>query len=303
MTEIKKLMIWDGNNVFRRVAGFKGLARLSYNGRLTGAIHGTIKSIVSDIETYRPDECAIVFDGAGARISKQKIYAGYKAHRVSSMPDELHHQMIAVRDILKAAGLCVLQKSGVDADDAIGALAQLPKRSTLINSNDKDFLQSVTTSCSQIRNLGQGPELWDVEKVLRRWNIRPDQVADYLALCGDSVDGIPGLAGCGPVTARELLGQYESLQGIVKNRNVLPEKWKKAVNKQKDELHAFYRLTKLDTSVISDNALQTIIPRLRPKEYSKELIPLCTSNGLVWIQKWFASHRPTVVSRAQGLWT
>ncbi len=304
MTKRRKLMIWDGNNVFRRVAGFKGLARLSYRGRLTGAIHGTIKSILSDIEAYTPDECVVVFDGAGATRVKQLVYAGYKAHRAtSSMPEELHHQMIAVRDILKAAGLCVLQKAGVDADDAVGALAKIPGRSTLIMSNDKDFLQSCNEQCSQIRNLGQGPELWDVDTLMRRWKIRPNQVADYLALCGDGVDGIPGLRGCGTMNARLLLERYGSLKALLAQRHTLSDNWRKAVNKQYNELKTFYKLTRLDTSVISDQAMQSIMPRLKPAPYSNELTPLCAANGLVWVQKWFAAHRPTVTSRAQGLWT
>lgn len=300
--KLKKLMLWDGNNLFRRVAGNKGLAKLTYRGKPTGAIHGTVKSIVTDIQLYRPDEVAIVFDGSGARTSKQVIYAGYKANRASSMDDSLHQQMITTIEVLKAAGLCVLQKAGVDADDALGALAKIPGRSILIQSNDKDFLQMVNDRCSTIRNRGNGPEVWDTRRVIEHYGLKPRQISDYLALCGDAIDGIPGLAGCGDVYATELLQTHGSLEAIIKNRNRLPPRWSKAVNKQREELLKFHRLTKLDTSVISPTAMQNIMPRLVPGKYSSALEGLCANNGLVWLGKWFSAHKPCVIGRAVSLW-
>lgn len=300
---IKKLLIWDGNNLFRRCAGNKGLARLTFKGRPTGAIHGTVKGVLTEIQELKPDECVIVFDGKGARARKQKIYAGYKAQRESSMDESLHHQMMITRDILKAAGLCVLQKDGVDADDAIGALATIPNRSVLVSSNDKDFLQLCSGSCSTIRNLGNGPEIWDQYTVRKRFGVNPNQIADYLALCGDGIDGIPGLKGCGPVNAVQFLNEYGTIKDIVKNRKHLGPRWSKAIASQIDDLKLFYRLTLLDTSVISPTAMETILPRLVPGKYSPELKALCELHGLTWLQKWFLSHRPTVLSSTRGLWS
>jgi 5'-3' exonuclease len=176
---IEKLMIWDGNNHFRRCAGNKGLVRLTFKGKPTGAIHGTIKRILTDIQAFKPTECVVVFDGAGARVEKQKVYEGYKAHRTSGMDESLHYQMNVTRDILRAAGICVLQKPGVDADDAIGALASLKHRSILVNSNDKDFLSLVNDWCSQIRDRGNGPEVWTAASV-RDHKQEIDQIDDFL---------------------------------------------------------------------------------------------------------------------------
>jgi DNA polymerase-1 len=210
--------------------------------------------------------------------------------------------MIVVRDLLKAAGICVLQKAGVDADDAIAALACIPNRSVLIVSNDKDFLQLVGPSCSVIRNRGEGPELWDTQRVQQHYGLEPSQIADFLALCGDTVDGIPGLQGCGPKNATEMLQEWGTLRAIIENRSKLPERWRNAVNKQRRELRTFYKLTLLDTSVISANAMQHIIPRLTPGNYTSDLRTICEANGLVWLTKWFAAHRPCVNTRKQGLW-
>ena len=295
-------MIWDGNNLFRRNAGNKGLANLKFNGRTTGAIHGTIKSIVTDIQTYKPDECAVVFDGNGAKSRKQRIYAGYKANRSSSMDDDLQQQLNITIDILRAAGICTLQKAGIDADDAIGALASIPKRSVLIMSADKDFLQLVSPTCSQIRIRGEGPELWTEQTVKDKMQVYPSQISDYLALCGDAVDGIPGLRGCGPKNAIQLLKDWDCLEKIIRHYYELPPKWKYAVEIQRDELRTFHRLTKLDTSVISATAMASIIPRLTPQKYSNDLSKHCEMNGLVWLQKWFLSHRPLVTASPRGLW-
>lgn len=299
---LTKLMIWDGNNLFHRSAGNKGLANLRHQGKPTGAIHGTVKSIVTDIQAYRPDEVVVVFDGSGAKIQKQKIYAGYKAQRASNMDEHLHQQMITTRELLRAMGVCVLQKSGVDADDAIGALATLPGRSVLVMSNDKDFLQLVGVTCSTIRNRGQGPELWNTARVVQHYGLQPTQIADYLAICGDAIDGIPGLKGCGPVAARALLTKYGSLRNVVENRRKLPPRWRQAVTAQRNELHKFYRLTRLDTSVISAGAMGSIIPRLKPQRYAPQLNSLCEANGLVWLKNWFQAHSPCVNTQSAGLW-
>jgi DNA polymerase-1 len=300
---VRKLMIWDGNNLFHRSAGNKGLMRLTHKGRPTGAIHGTVKSIISDIQTFKPDEVAVVFDGSGARVQKQKIYAGYKAQRSSNMDDALHHQMDVARDILRAAGICVLQKAGVDADDAIGALATLPNRSVLVVSNDKDFLQLVGSNCSTIRNRGNGPELWNTKRVREHYGIKPTQIADYLALCGDSIDGIPGLKGCGPVLAVKLLKRWGSLRAVVENRAKLQPRWKAAVTAQREDLRKFYKLTRLDTKVVSSRAMQNIVPRLVPGKYSADINALCEAHGLVWLNKWFQAHRPCVNTQSAGLWS
>ena len=293
----------DGNNVFRRQAANPKLSRLSYKGTATGAVHGTVKSILSDITTFKPDAVAVVFDGQGARAEKQKLYAGYKAHRMSSMTDELHQQMQATIDILKNAGLCVLQKPGVDADDVIGALAAVPGYMKLIRSNDKDFFQTLNATCRQVRASEAGDVIWTAAKVKSEWGIEARQVADYLALCGDGVDGIPGLRSCGPVMAVKLLTEYKTVQQVVARRQELPEKIRKQVEEQKDELRTFFRLTKLDKSVISAKAMTTILPRLIPKPYSEDLLDLCQRSGLQWLRTWFSAHRPTVISRAVGVFS
>lgn len=300
---MKKLLIVDGNNVFRRQAANPKLARLTFKGQTTGAIHGTVKSILSDITTYRPDGVVVVFDGQGARAEKQKQYAGYKANRMSSMTDDLHQQMVITIDILKHAGILVMQKAGVDADDVIGALATIPGWTKLIRSNDKDFFSTLGPTCRQIRMTDSGDVIWTAAKLLAEWGIKPSQVPDYLALKGDGIDGIPGLKNCGSVGAVKLLKQYKCLKNIVQQRAELPDKLRKQVEEQKSELRTFLRLTRLDTTVVTAKAMATIVPRLKPSPYSKGLLDLCQRNGLQWLSTWFTAHSPTVVSQTAGVFS
>lgn len=308
MSKFTRLMIWDGNNELRRSAGSKGLARLSYNGRPTGALHGTLKAVLSDIDMFKPDECCVVFDGSGSRASKQKMYSGYKAHRASSMEDYVGDQLEASKIILRAAGIYVIHKKGVDADDAIAAIASLrhnkrAPRSVLIKSTDKDFTSLVDDRLSIIRNRGMGPEVWNKAVVEEHYGVRADQMADYLALCGDSVDGIPGLSKCGAVNAVALLSEYDSVENLVKMAHTLPPRWKKAVRVQSKELLIFKKLTTLDASVIPKQVLDNlVVPKLTPARYDPSLATLCKDQGLVWASQWFNNHRVSVTSSVQGLW-
>ena len=304
---MKKLLLFDGNNHFRRLASVKAYQFMSFNGKPTGAMAGTLKHVLMQIQKFQPDEVCVVFDGAGAKTVKQKQYAGYKAQRMSTMDDGLYMQMIATRDILRALGLCVLQKDGVDGDDCVGALAELPNRSVLIDSNDKDFLQELTDSCSQIRRHESVETLWTVDRVIQHFGVRPSQFADYLALVGDGVDGIPGLRQCGPQEAVKLLTQYGSLDNVLKAVKKSPhqfnEKLLARIRAQYDQLLVFQKLTRLDTSVISDKAMQLIVPRLTPKNYSNDLKALLDSHGLNWVRSWVKIHKPNVRSKAAGLWS
>ncbi len=289
---MKKLFLVDGNNLVMRYASVPGLNKMSHKGELTGAIHGAVKSILGHIDRYQPDEVGIVFDGLGASDRKRLVYAGYKAHR-TSMLDSVFGQMETTRDILRAAGLFVFHEAGHDADDVIGCLAKRLRRSVLIYTNDKDFFGAVSTRISVLR---PQDEVWDVARVTEAF-VPPDRFAEYLALTGDSVDGIPGLRNCGPATAKELLSQY-TWDELLRNP---PPSFRKAVKKQHKELRAFLRLTTLDSKVLSDAHLRQILPRLTPGAYSPTLFPLLRSKGLRSLEKWFATHSNGVLSNSGSI--
>lgn len=284
---MKRLLLVDGNNLVMRYAAVPGLNKMSFSNEPTGGIHGAVLNILQDISTLKPDEVAIVFDGLGAAEKKRKIYAGYKASR-GPMLDSMLGQIEATRNVLRAAGLFVFHEAGFDADDVIGTLAANFERSVLIKSNDKDFFQLVNNRISVLR---PKMDVWDKRKVKRRI-IAPKRFAEYLALCGDSVDGIPGLAGCGPVTALTLLAEY-SWEELLKRP---PIKWAAEIKAQRKDLEAFLRLTRIDCKCLSETHLRRIEPRLVPGKYSASLIPLLRSKNLRTLESWFKTHQHGVLS-------
>src|SRR5699024_6697731 len=91
-----------------------------------------------------------------------------------------------------------------------------------IVSADKDLAQCVTESVSLMvppptANAKVGWQRLDPAGVLAKFGVTPAQIPDFLALVGDTVDGIPGIPGVGPKTAGKWLSEYGSLTKILEN--------------------------------------------------------------------------------------
>lgn len=278
---LRKLLIFDGNNLVRRMAGVKAFQRLSYKGQPTGIIHASVSAILKDIDASQPDEVAVIFDGLGARDKKQQVYDGYKANR-GPMQDVVAGQMQVTKEILRAAGLYCFQEPGMDADDVIGTLSRMSfsvpviqPRSVLIRSNDKDFGQLCDAITAQWKPNG---EIWyneDVRREFRLW--KASYIADYLAIVGDGVDGIPGLPNIGPKTAMPWLEQYGNVEGLLANYEGPKREF---LDEHADQLRKYLKLTRINTRVLSPAALKEIEPLLVPQRYNKRLWQLLHQHGL-----------------------
>lgn len=183
-------------------------------GHPTGAIYGVTNMIGKLLETYQPEQIAVVFDAKG-KTFRNDLYADYKAHR-PPMPDELRVQIAPIHEIVKALGLPLLVIEGVEADDVIGTLAvqaTQAKRDTLISTGDKDMAQLVNEHITLINTMTD--TLMTPDKVMEKFGIRPDQIIDYLALMGDTSDNIPGIPKCGPKTAVKWLTAYDTMDNLI----------------------------------------------------------------------------------------
>ena len=164
---------------------------------------------------YDPAYIAAIFE-SGEATHRVQEFAEYKANRVETPPDLLE-QIPFVRRILEAMRIPVLEYAGFEADDVIGTLARLGEQAgmdVVIVSSDKDMLQLVTTRVSML-NPAKDDEWYDAEKVKTFMGVRPDQVADLLALKGDAVDNIPGAPGIGDKGARDLMERFGSLDAVL----------------------------------------------------------------------------------------
>ena len=164
---------------------------------------------------YDPSYIAAVFE-SGAPTHRVQEFAEYKANR-SETPPDLLDQIPYVRRVLDAMRIPILEYRGFEADDVIGTLARLGEKAgyeVVIVSSDKDMLQLVTDRISML-NPAKDDEWYDPEKVKTFMGVRPDQVADLLALMGDTVDNIPGAPGIGEKGAKDLITRFGSVEAAM----------------------------------------------------------------------------------------
>lgn len=184
------------------------------DGRPVNAVYGFTRFLLDLLERARPSHCAVAFDESLTSSFRNSIYPEYKANR-ELPPEELKQQFVYCQRIAAALGLRVLADPVYEADDLIGSVVYALRTQafrSIIVSADKDFGQLIDIDDEQwdfSKNLR-----WDGAGVKQRLGVHPHQVADYLALTGDAIDNIPGVAGIGAKTAATLLGHFGSLDAI-----------------------------------------------------------------------------------------
>ena len=192
------------------------------DGHPVNAVHGFTRFLCELLERVKPEHLAVAFDASLTTSFRNAIYPAYKANRELPPPD-LERQFVLCREVTLALGVPVLIDHTYEADDLIGsALWSLRGHGfrSVIVSADKDFGQL----------LGEFDEQWDYARGMRwgpagvheRLGVHPHQVADYLALCGDAVDNIPGVPGVGAKTAAALLAHFGSLDALLDRVDEVP---------------------------------------------------------------------------------
>ncbi|MEC8745140.1 MAG: DNA polymerase I [Pseudomonadota bacterium] len=209
MTDASRLILVDGSSYLFRA--FHALPPLTNSkGLNTGAAKGVI-GMLKRLQADNPDDqLVVIFDAKGPTF-RNEIYSEYKANR-PPMPEELREQIEPIHNVIRAMGLPLISISGVEADDVIGTLSEMAtadKRPVLISTGDKDMAQLVNDYVTLVNTMTQ--VVLDRDGVVEKFGVRPELIIDLLALMGDSVDNIPGVAGVGEKTALALL---QNLGGI-----------------------------------------------------------------------------------------
>jgi len=209
-----KLVLIDGSSYLYRA--FHALPPLTNaHGEPTGALFGVVNMLRSTLKS-RPDYLAFVADAPGATF-RDALYDQYKANR-PPMPDDLRSQVQPMLAIVGALGFPILCVPGVEADDVIGTLAvqaQALGIEVLISTGDKDLAQLVSSHVTLINTMSN--TITDNAGVMEKFGVRPEQIIDFLALTGDSIDNVPGVPKCGPKTAAKWLAEYATLDGVMQN--------------------------------------------------------------------------------------
>ena len=212
----KRIFLVDGNSYLYRA--FYATPHLSNSrGIPTNAIYAFISMIKKLRNAENPDTLVIVFDSKAPSF-REAISKEYKAQR-PPMPGNLIAQVPYVKGIVEAMGLPMLEKEGYEADDIIGTIVEHLKNhdnmETFIVTSDKDMMQLISPTVCVYDSMKN--QIICEPEVLEKLGVKPSHVVDYLALCGDTSDNIPGVPGIGEKTARELISAMGSMEDIYRN--------------------------------------------------------------------------------------
>jgi len=254
---MKKLVLIDGSSyLFRAYHALPPL--VTSKGFATGAIFGVVRMLKNLYLEQKPDFFAVIFDAKG-KTFRHKMYDKYKANR-PSMPEDLVEQIAPLHTIIKALGFPMLIIDEVEADDVIATLAlkaQKQQINTIISASDKDLAQLVSPNITLVNTMNN--TILDEAGVMKKFGVRPEQIADFLTLTGDTSDNIPGVEKVGPKTAAKWLSEYQNLDAIISSADNIKGKIGENLRKAIPHLGLSKDLVKLKTDVELDKAIEDLI--------------------------------------------
>jgi DNA polymerase I len=170
----------------------------------------------------------MVFDSKDGTNFRKLMYPEYKANR-QACPEDLIPQFDFVKEAADAYGILTLEAPGYEADDVIATIAT----KAMETMDDGGACIELIDPMKMIR--------YSHEKVIEQWGVEPSQLADVLALAGDSSDNIPGIPGIGPKIAASLIQEYGTLENVLDCVDSIPQK----ARKQKIKENVIYLLNPL----------------------------------------------------------
>jgi len=270
-----RLVLIDGSSYLFRA--FHALPPLTNaHGEPTGALFGVVNMLRATLKE-KPDYVAFVLDASGPTF-RDDLYPDYKANR-PPMPEELRAQVEPMIRIVQALGFPLLRVDGVEADDVIGTLAlqgAAQGMEVTISTSDKDFAQLVRpvapgAGSIALVNTMSGSRLDSVEAVVEKFGVRPEQIVDFLALMGDTIDNVPGVEKCGPKTAAKWLAEYGTLAAIIDRADEIKGKIGDNLRVALPRLPLNRTLVTIKTDVVLEGGPDTLPLRDRHVDELREL--------------------------------
>ena len=256
----------DGSGfIFRAYHALPPLTRS--DGTPTSAVLGFSNMLAKLLSETDADHIAVVFDHSGSSFRNQ-IYDLYKANRTEP-PDDLKPQFKLVRDATDAFGVCRIDVPNFEADDLIATYAREAEEAgaiVTIVSSDKDMMQLVRERVTMLDPIRNRP-IGDAE-VREKFGVGPDKVIEVQALCGDSVDNVPGVPGIGVKTAAELINTYGDLENLLEHAPEIKQpKRRESLIEHAAKARLSRELVKLDDHAplpcpLSELAVQQIDPNV-----------------------------------------
>lgn len=190
---------------------------VNQDGFANNAFLGFTDFVYKFLHGEKPRQIVFTFDESLKHSARKEIYPDYKANRTPA-PDELKRQFQWCREWVQALGISQVASNRYEADDLIGSLANIHRSEycrIVILTADKDLAQLIRQH-DVWWSFAAGQQL-SYRGLVKKFGVRPEQIADQLALAGDKVDNIPGIPGIGMAISGRLLSRFETLVNLRKN--------------------------------------------------------------------------------------
>ena len=248
---MKKILVIDGNSIINRA--FFGVRPLTTkSGKHTNAIFGMVNIISKQLDSIKPDYCAVAFDVKHPTF-RHEMFTEYKAGR-NPTPPELLEQFPDAKECMELMGIHVMELPGYEADDIQGTVAKmahgcLEETESYVLSGDRDLLQLIDDKITVLLAGNTETKAIRTEEFKEKYGILPTEFVDMKALMGDSSDNIPGVRGVGEKTAASLIQKFSTLEGIYKNIDdpSITKSVRSKLIEGKDNAFLSRKLAKIDT--------------------------------------------------------
>ncbi len=271
---MENILLVDGNSLLFKAffATYKrlldGNERSMQDDEPINAIRVFSFMILGLLEKFNPEYMLVAFD-KGSKTFRHE-YDFYKKNR-KTPPQEIFPQFARAKEFLKIIGIKTMEFDEYEADDIIGIFSKLDygeEKQINIITSDKDLLQlvddnvDVYLSKSGIKVMDHFCSSNFKEKNL----VEPCQIPDLKALVGDPSDNIKGISGIGPKSALEIINNFNDIENILLNLDELKDSWKNKIEKEKDQLKEYKKLTTIITENQKEFKKEDIIRGVFKKE-------------------------------------
>ncbi|MEZ5307441.1 MAG: DNA polymerase I [Pyrinomonadaceae bacterium] len=265
MSNLKRVFLIDSmSHIFRAFFAPMGMRQeplRNSSGQITQAVFVFTNMLRKLIADENPDYVAAIFDTPEPTF-RHEAFEDYKANR-EEMPEDLATQLPYIERVCEALNIPILRMPGYEADDIIGTLAkqcEKEKLQAVIVSNDKDLCQLVKDpyvicmrqNSQNIRRKTPVPpvEWCDEAWVLKKFELPPDKIIDYLGLMGDSIDNIPGAPGIGAKGALKIIQEFGSAEEAMANAEKVKHKtYRESLLNNQDIIRQSVELATIHTQV------------------------------------------------------
>ena len=193
---------------------FYGIRRFKKTDPPFGAVSGVLSTVAQLLE----DDATHVGVATDHIIEsfRNTLWAGYKTG--AGIERALRAQFVPLEEALAAMGVAVWPMVELEADDALASAAHLAAQDSRVEkvciwTPDKDLAQCVVGD-RVVQVDRRSGVIRDAAAVRAKFGVDPQFIPDYLALVGDAADGYPGISGCGPKTAAQLINRYGPLENF-----------------------------------------------------------------------------------------